>query len=142
MFLLLMVASEHKDARQLSLPGVCFKDSLKGTLQSGQTGLLALTLLILVNLAKQGVDAEINTFLEGVAHLFGVEVGTGEADVEGGLLVLGGLRLHDLEDELGLDDILTVLLELGSFFLNESMQLVSCIEVDGLNLEFHSNPPF
>ena len=40
--------------------------------------LFALTFLVLVNLAKQCVNAEVYAFLKGVAHLFCMKVGAGE----------------------------------------------------------------
>lgn len=40
--------------------------------------LFALTFLVLVNLAKQCVYAEVYAFLKGVAHLFCMKVGAGE----------------------------------------------------------------
>lgn len=40
--------------------------------------LFALTFLVLVNLAKQCVNAEVYAFLKGVAHLFCMKVGAGK----------------------------------------------------------------
>lgn len=40
--------------------------------------LFALTFLVLVNLAKQCVYAEVYAFLKGVAHLFCMKVGAGK----------------------------------------------------------------
>ena len=48
-----------------------------------------MTLFVLLDLAENGVDAVVDAFFKGVAYFFGMELGAGKGNVEGGLLVLG-----------------------------------------------------
>lgn len=96
-----------------------------------------LLLLIFEQLLAEGLASEVDALLEGLALLLGDEgvVGNCEGDLRH--LVLGVIGLIEAEDYLCGDDAIEEEVELVDFLGGEILELLRCVEMQGLDSKFH-----
>ena len=97
-----------------------------------------LGLFVLLELALEDIDAEVYGFLEAVTGLIDEEVGTVHHKFDGGFLVVCYFGLDNLEDDFGCLYIIGEAGQLVELLLDEVLELLGGIEVDGLNSDVHS----
>ena len=99
--------------------------------------LFSLTFLIFFNLTEQRINAEVNTLFKRVAHLFSMQVITGQGNIDRSFFIFGSFRFYNLQYKFNLNYVFASSFEFCSFLFNKCIQFFCGIEVDGLNLEFH-----
>ena len=93
-----------------------------------------------LELTFQGVHAVVDGFLEGVGYLVGEQIlAAGHVQAHRRLLVHGSLGFHDLEYNLGIRDLLIVLSQFFHFLVDDVIQFLGCIKVDGIDFNFLIN---
>ena len=93
---------------------------------------------MLLKLALEDIDAEVYGFLEAVTGLIYEEVCTVHHKLDGGFLIVRHFGLDNLEDYFGCLDIVSEAGQLVELLLDELLELLGGIEVDGLNSDVHS----
>ena len=91
-----------------------------------------------LELALEDIDAEVYGFFEAVTGLIYEEVGTVHHKFDGGFLIVRHFGLDNLEDDFGCLDIVCEAGQLVELLLDELLELLGGIEVDGLNSDVHS----
>ena len=93
---------------------------------------------MLLELTLEDIDAEVYGFLEAVTGLIYEEVCTVHHKFDGGFLVVCYFGLDNLEDDFGCLDIVSEAGQLVELLIDELLELLGGIEVDGLNSDVHS----
>ena len=93
---------------------------------------------MLLELALEDIDAEVDGFLEAVTGLIDEKVGTVHHKFDGGFLVVCYFGLDNLEDDFGCLYIIGEAGQLVELLLDELLELLGGIEVAGLNSDVHS----
>ena len=100
---------------------------------------MPLLFLVLEELLAEGLASEVDTFLEGLALLLSDKGVIGDSEGYFGDLVLSIFSLVEAEDYLGGDDTIVEVVELADFLVGEVLELLRCVEMDGLDCQFHSS---
>lgn len=98
-----------------------------------------LLFLVFEELFAESLASEVDPFLEGLALLLGDEGVIGDSEGYFGDLVLSIFSLVEAEDYLGGDDTIVEVVELTDFLVGEVLELLRCVEMDGLDCQFHSS---
>lgn len=89
--------------------------------------------LVFFKRSLQSLNAEVYSFLEGVAYFFGVKFFAWQEDMHANFLVQIGFGFYYFEGYFYFADFLIALGNFCCFFLDECLQFFGCIEVNGLN---------
>ena len=106
--------------------------------RSSEERVRSLGFFVLLELALEDIDAEVYRFLEAVTGLIYEEVCTVHHKLDGGFLIVRHFGLDNLEDDFGCLDIVCEAGQLVELLLDELLELLGGIEVDGLNSDVHS----
>lgn len=98
-----------------------------------------LFLFVFEELFAECLAGKVYTLFEGLALLFGHEGVVWHSKGDFGDLVLRVLRLVKAEDYFGRDDAVVEVVELTDLLVGEVLELLCCVEMDGLDCQFHSS---
>ena len=108
-------------------------------LQYARSGVLPVATSFL-KLSFEGINTVVYSLLESIGNLICEQILTaGHIESHRCLLVHCSLGLHYLQDNFGIADFLIVLTQLINFLVDEVIQFLSCIKMDGIDFNFHIN---
>ena len=109
-------------------------DGIYGTI----TFVLLVAFLYFFELLLEGIDGQVDGFLEGVGYLAGKQVvALRHEELDSGLLILGSFGFYNFQIYFNERDFFMMLNELFGLLVDELLQLFRCIEVNGFNLNVH-----